>query len=91
MFAVTVTFVITLEKLDEFIPIMIRQAHNSLPLEQGDLLFSVCQEQENPERVFLYEICSDRDTSEAHLETEHFFDFEKTVSPWTVPKVTDRW
>ena len=91
MFVVTVTFVIKQEKLDEFIPVMTRQAHNSLTLEQGCLQFDVCQDQENPERVFLYEIYSDRDAFEAHLQTEHFLEFDKTVSPWTVSKIAEQW
>ena len=91
MFVVTVTFVIKRENLGEFMPVMARQAHNSLTREQGCVQFDVCQDQENPERVFLYEVYSDRDAFDVHLQTEHFLDFDKTVGPWTTSKVAEQW
>lgn len=91
MFVVTVTFVIKRENLDEFMPVMSRQAHNSLTREQGCLQFDVCQDQKNPERVFLYEVYSDRAAFDAHLQTEHFLGFDKTVGPWTISKVAEQW
>ena len=91
MFVVTVTFVIKPENLDEFMPVMNRQAHNSLTREQGCLQFDVCRDQERPERIFLYELYTDRAAFDAHLQTEHFLDFDKTVGPWTVSKVSEQW
>ena len=91
MFVVTVTFVIRQEYLDEFMPVMKRQAQNSLTREQGCLQFDVCQDRKNPARVFLYEVYTDRAAFDAHLETEHFLDFDKTAGPWTISKVAEQW
>lgn len=91
MFVVTVTFVIKSENLDDFMAAMTRQAHNSLTREQGCLQFDVCRDQQNPKRVFLYEVYSDRAAFDAHLQTTHFLDFDKTVAPWTEAKVAEQW
>ena len=91
MFVVTVTFVIKQENLEEFMPAMTRQAHNSLTREQGCLQFDVCQDQDKLERIFLYEVYTDRAAFDAHLETAHFLDFDKTVGPWTESKEAEQW
>jgi autoinducer 2-degrading protein len=91
VFVVTVNFQINEEHLEMFMAAMIRQAQNSLTREKDCLQFDVCQDRENPERVFLYEIYSDRAAFDAHLETPHFFDFDRTVAPWTVSKVAEQW
>ena len=91
MFVVTVNFVIKPENLDDFIPAMTRQAHNSLTREQGCLQFDVCQDRQQPERIFLYEVYTDREAFDIHLETPHFLDFDKTVGPWTVTKDVEQW
>ena len=91
MFAVTVTFVIKRENLDEFMAAMTTQAHNSLTREAGCLQFDVCRDFDKPERVFLYEIYTDRSAFDAHLKSAHFLDFDKTVSPWTESKIAEQW
>lgn len=91
MFVVTVTFVIKKENLGVFMAAMNRQAHNSLSKEQGCLQFDVCQDQETRERIFLYEVYTDRAAFDAHLQTPHFLDFDKTVAPWTESKVAEQW
>ncbi len=91
MFIVTVTFIIKRENLDEFMAAMILQAQNSLSREPACLQFDVCQDQQNPERVFLYEVYSNRAAFDAHLQTPHFLDFDKKVAPWTESKVAEQW
>lgn len=91
MYIVTVTFIIKSKNLDEFMAAMILQAHNSLSREPACLQFDVCQDQQNPERVFLYEVYSNRAAFDAHLQTPHFLDFDKTVAPWTESKVAEQW
>ena len=91
MFVVTVTFVIKSENLDEFKVAMANQAENSLSKEHGCLQFDVCQDLEDTRRVFLYEVYSDRAAFDAHLQTPHFLDFDKTVRPWTVSKEAEQW
>ena len=91
MFAVTVTFEINRKNIDEFMAAMIRQAQNSLTRESDCLQFDVCRDRENPERVFLYEIYADRAAFDAHLQTPHFLEFDRTVTPWTVSKVAEQW
>ena len=91
MFVVTVTFTIKRENLDDFMIAMMTQAHNSLTREEGCLQFDVCQDQDSPDRIFLYEVYSDRAAFEAHLKSPHFLEFDKTVSPWTASKVAEQW
>lgn len=91
MFVVTVTFEIKSENVDQFMAAMILQAHNSLTREKDCLQFDVCRDRKNRERVFLYEIYSDRAAFDAHLQTPHFLDFDKTVAPWTESKLAEQW
>ena len=91
MFVVTVTFEIKKEHLETFMAAMILQAQNSLTREQGCQQFDVCQDQQKPERIFLYEVYSDRAAFDVHLQTAHFLDFDQTVSPWTDSKSAEQW
>ena len=91
MFVVTVTFEIKKEHLETFMKAMTLQAHNSVIREHGCLQFDVCQDQQKPERIFLYEVYSDRAAFDVHLQTAHFLEFDKTVSPWTDSKIAEQW
>ena len=91
MFVVTVTFVIKREYLDDFLAAMKAQAHNSLIREQGCLQFDVCSDRDAPERIFLYEVYTDRAAFDVHLQSPHFLDFDRTVAPWTAAKTAEQW
>ncbi len=86
MYVVTVEFEIKAEKLDEFRAQMIANATASREREPGCRQFDVCADPAKPERIFLYEIYTDRAAFDAHLATEHFKAFDRTVAPWIASK-----
>ncbi len=91
MFVVTVNFVIKKDHIDEFEPVMKKQARNSLRDEAGCLRFDVCSDPKDRSRIFLYELYESADAFALHLKTKHFLDFDKTVKDWTKTKVAENW
>ncbi|MEE4166688.1 MAG: putative quinol monooxygenase [Desulfocapsaceae bacterium] len=90
MFVVTVDFLIKEQHVAEFMEAMIKQASHSLNREEGCLQFDVCRDPSDEKRVFLYEVYRDSEAFDRHLETEHFYSFNKTVSDWTASKTDQR-
>ena len=86
MYVVTVEFEIKVEKLDEFRAQMVANARASREREPGCLQFDVCADPAKPERIFLYEVYADRAAFDAHLTTEHFKAFDRTVASWIAAK-----
>lgn len=91
MFVVTVTFTVKEQHLDEFIVAVRQQAQNSLAREKDCHLFDVCVDGNNRKRIFLYEIYTDREAFDAHLETEHFLSFDALVQGWLEDKTVETW
>ena len=87
MYVVTVEFDIKAENLGAFRAQMIANATASREKEPGCLQFDVCADPAKPERIFLYEIYSDRAAFDVHLAAEHFKTFDRTVAPWSAAKV----
>ena len=56
MFVVCVEFEIMPQHLDDFLAAMRKNAAKSHELELGCQQFDVCQEQQNPNTIILYEI-----------------------------------
>ena len=86
MYVVTVEFDIKAEKLEAFRAQMIANATASREKEPGCLQFDVCADPKQPERIFLYEVYTDRAAFDAHLAAEHFKIFDRTVAPWIASK-----
>lgn len=91
MFAVTVTFVVKDKFINQFEPVMKKQAQNSLTLEPGCHQFDVCFDPTDPRRVFLYELYTDRAAFDEHLKSDHFLNFDSTVKDWLISKVAENW
>ena len=91
MYIVTVKFTIKADHIEEFKEAMKRQAQNSLNNEEGCLQFDVCQDPADSRNFFLYEVYIDSEAFEAHLQTAHFNDFDRTVKAWTESKVAEKW
>ncbi|MBT8345951.1 MAG: antibiotic biosynthesis monooxygenase [Desulfofustis sp.] len=91
MYIVTVKFTIKPDNVDEFTKVMKRQAQNSLNKEDGCLQFDVCQDPSDSGSFFLYEVYVDSEAFEAHLQTAHFSEFDRTVKGWTESKVAEKW
>ena len=79
MYAVTVTFEIDPERIDEFMPLILANARASLGSEPGCHQFDVCRAK-SESRVFLYEVYEDSVAFQTHLESAHFLDFDAAVS-----------
>ncbi|MDE0590018.1 putative quinol monooxygenase [Halocynthiibacter sp. C4] len=86
MFVVTVEFTIKPEHLDHFLPAMQQQAATSLRVEPECQQFDVCQSSERPEQIFLYEVYDSAAAFDQHLASDHFKQFDLTVTPWVVQK-----
>ena len=91
MYVVTVKFDIRAGQIGPFMKAMKQQAGNSLRLEPGCRVFDVCVDPSAENRVFLYEKYTDQNAFQAHLDSDHFKDFDAQVKPWVVDKQVETW
>lgn len=89
-FAVVVDFVIHQERLDEFRAAMLKQAKDSLELEEGCPQFDVFTDSTAPGTFVLYELYTDEAAFEVHLASEHFASFAKRVEPMVKERIIRR-
>jgi len=89
--AVHVVFNIKPEHVESFREAVLRQAQNSVTLEEWCHQFDVCTLPEQPQRFMLYETYDDRAAFVKHRATEHFADFNSTVTPWIESKEVSIW
>ncbi len=80
MYVVAVEFRVRPGALDAFLPLILEQARNSLSSEPGCHVFDVCQCEEIPEQIFLYEVYEDRAAFDTHLASDHFGTFDSAVA-----------
>lgn len=80
MYVVCVNFELKPDFVDRFMPLIEAQAANSLELERGCERFDVCVDEEDPARVFLYEVYEGRRSFELHLASDHFKAFDAAVA-----------
>ena len=74
-YAITVEFILMPGAMAAFRELIDENAQSSIDLEPSCQRFDVLLPQDDPERIFLYEIYDDRQAFEAHLETAHFRSF----------------
>ncbi len=86
-FAVCVTLTLRLEHRDEFMPLMLENAHTSLSDEPGCHQFDILLDADRPDEVFLYEIYSNSGAFQDHLDTEHFQRFDQATQHMLKGKV----
>ena len=86
MFVITVEFQIKPEHIDDFMPRMIENAEASLTKEPGCHQFDVCVAPDDPTKIFLYELYTDKAAFEAHKQMEHFKAFDKNTANWIAKK-----
>ena len=86
MFVVCVEFEIALPHLDEFLLAMRKNARLSLRDEEGCQRFDICQDQQNPASIFLYEIYDDAAAFEAHKAAPHYHEFNHAIDGMVVKK-----
>lgn len=80
MYVVCVTFKIKDECIDQFMPLMTRNAKSSLAQEKQCRQFDVCIDESDPTCVFLYELYDDEAAFKAHLVAAHFKEFDAAVA-----------
>ena len=83
MYCVTVTFQIDPERMAEFLPLMIANAHASVTGEPGCQVFDVWSEGAT---VYLYEVYDNRAAFDAHLASLHFKAFDAAVQGMVTSK-----
>lgn len=91
MYAVCVTFQLHNGSMSVFMPLMLANAQTSLKNETGCLQFDVLSNENAADRVFLYELYSDRAAFDAHLASDHFKTFDTAVAPMIAQKDIHTW
>ena len=80
MLAVCVDFEIDPESLDAFLPIMQKNASDSLLKEVGCHQFDITQDPQSPTKIFLYELYDDATAFEMHKQAGHYLEFNDAIS-----------
>ena len=86
MYIVTVEFDLDPGFVAPFMEAMLENARASKALEAGCRQFDVCFSEDDPAKVFLYEVYDDRAAFEAHLSTGHYKAFDARVREWVMSK-----
>lgn len=87
MFVITVKFVINEKDIEKFKVRMSQQARDSLELEKDCHQFDVCHDPNNKNIVFLYEIYTDKNAFDIHLNSKHYLAFNDEVTSWVKEKI----
>ena len=90
MFVITVDFEIKSEFVNEFRNRVLQQAKDSLNNEEKCLIFDVCFDEKNTNKVFLYEIYQDKYAFDYHLKSDHYLSFDKDVKNWVTKKTVNQ-
>ena len=81
MFVIVAELRIKSDQLTAFLDLIKKQAETSVEHEDGCHQFDVCQAEENPNEVVLYEVYSDASAFEEHTQTDRFASFFQNVGP----------
>ena len=71
MYVLIVSMKVRREHVDEFLEAALGDAKGSTETEPGCLRFDLLQDQEDPTRIYFYEVYRDRAAFEAHTQTPH--------------------
>lgn len=74
-----------------FMPLISENARLSLAEEPGCHHFDVCVGEDDPRRIFLYEIYDDAAAFEAHLASPHFAAFDAASADMVAAKQVRRY
>ncbi|MFQ5934023.1 MAG: putative quinol monooxygenase [Dehalococcoidia bacterium] len=77
-----VTIDIKPEHKERFMEEMLLDAKGSNENEPSCLRFDILQDDENPNRIHLYEVYRDEAALEAHTKAPHFLRWIETVKDW---------
>ena len=68
------------DRISDYIIAVKEDASDTMKKEDGNFLFSVSQDKENPELFFLVEIYKDNTALDFHRESQHFIKYRDTVT-----------
>ena len=91
MFAVCVTFQLETGRAEAFLPLMQENAQTSLQDEPGCQQFDVLTDANKPDKVFLYELYTDKAAFDTHLASRHFQKFDAAVANMIAAKEIQTW
>ena len=86
MLAVCVDFEIDPASLAAFLPIMQKNAAESLANEAGCHQFDITQDPQNSTKIFLYEPYDDVATFDLHKKASHYLEFNQLASEMVTAK-----
>ena len=86
VFAVCVDFEIDPASLAAFLPLMQKNAMESLASEVGCHQFDITQDPQNPTKIFLYELYDDAAAFETHKQASHYLEFNEATSGMIIAK-----
>ena len=76
---IVVDFELQVGASERFMPLMLQNAQASVKNEPGCLQFDVLTPDNEPDKVFLYEVYENDEAFEQHLQTPHFLAFKAAV------------
>ncbi len=85
-FAITVAFDLRPGERERFMPLIEKNAADSMRFEQGCLRFDVLIPLREGPDVLLYEVYRTKGDFDAHLESEHFKQFDRETRDMVVAK-----
>lgn len=80
MLAVCVDFEVDPASLAAFLPLMQKNAAESLANEAGCHQFDITQDPQNLTKIFLYELYDDAAAFETHKQGSHYLEFNEATS-----------
>ena len=90
MFVITVKFTTHEKDTEKFKTRILKQAKESLELESGCHVFDVCHDPKDINVVFLYEVYTNKDAFDIHLNSKHYLSFNEEVTPWVSEKIVSQ-
>jgi quinol monooxygenase YgiN len=82
MYVLSVTIDIKPGYKEKFIAEMLEDARGSVRNEPDCVRFDVIQDEKEPNRIFLYEVYTDRAAFAYHMITPHFLKWKETTQDW---------
>ncbi len=86
-----VTIDIKPEHKEQFMEEMLADARGSVTKESGCLRFDIIQDDEDPNRIYLYEVYRDDAAVKAHTQMPHYLRWQEAVKGWfAIPRSLSR-
>ena len=91
VYTIFVTFQVQAEHRDDFIKATMDDARGAMGTEPGCVRFDILRDEEDPNKVHLYEVYKDKAALDAHGQTPHLLKWRETTKDWRAgPSVVSR-